>query len=173
MKNLIMTCIALLFMLSLVGCGSGGGDGTVPPVTQPTSAVLKLSTTGTMPAGTSLAGVGVTIVLPAGVSVSTDTTGTVTAGVVTASGVAAKSTVIPPVFTPATATKPATLKLVVGSTAAGGFGVGEFATVSCNIGSGSFPKSTDFSLPAADIKVADLVLQPVPGITATVTAAIQ
>jgi hypothetical protein len=122
--------------------------------------------------GTSLSGISVKVLLPPGVTVSADSANVVPAGVVTASGVAAVSRVIPAIYTPATASAPATLEFVVFSNAAGGFGVGEFATVNCQIVSGSFPTASSFVLPAADFKPADLLLQPVTGLTATLTAAI-
>jgi hypothetical protein len=77
----------------------------------------------------------------------------------------------PPVYTPATASTKATLHFVIASSATGGFGVGEFATVTCDIASGNFPVSSDFSL--TTFTPADLFLQPVTGLTATFTADIR
>jgi len=138
----------------------------------PSGAVLKLSSAGALTSGSSLSGIGVKVQLPAGVTVSADAGNVVAAGVVTASGVAAASTIPPAVYTPATATTPATLEFVVVSNTAGGFGVGEFATVNCVIASGNFPTANDFILPAADFKPADLLLQPITSLTATLTATI-
>ena len=167
MKKIMMACTAIL-MFFMYGCGSSSSSPA-----QPTSAVLKLSTTGTLPTGTSLSGIGVAIDLPSGVSVSTDATGAVSSGVVTASGVAVAGSIATPLYTPATGATPATLKFVLVSTSASGFGAGEFATVNCKIAPGSFPKSDDFSLPASEFKPADMTLSPVSGLTESFTATIE
>lgn len=132
---------AVMIML-LAACG-GGETATQ---TQPTSATLKLATRGTLPAGTTLSGVFITVTLPAGVSVMTDAAGAVAAGVVAVSGVAVPGNFLPPAYTPASGAAPASLRIALSSTAAAGFGVGEFATVICNIASGSHPQASDFSL---------------------------
>lgn len=138
----------------------------------PSSAVLKLSSAGSLTSGSSLSGISVKVQFPAGVTVSTDTNNVVSAGVVTPSGVAAASTVTLALYTPATTTTPSTLEFVVVSSSAGGFGVGEFATINCVIASGSFPMPNDFIIPATDFKPADLLLQPIMGLTASLTATI-
>lgn len=138
----------------------------------PTSAVLKLSTAESSPSGIFLSGIGVKIQLPTGVTVSVDADNVVSSGVVTASGVAANSSVTPAVYTPATLTTPATLEFIVVSNELGGFGVGEFATVNCGIASGNFPTPSDFIVPPADFKPADLLLQPTTGLAAALTATI-
>lgn len=169
MRIILAGCLTLLVSV-FAGCGdSGTSPATVQPaIVQPTTAVLKLSSQGASPA---LAGIGITVKLPAGVSVKTTADGAVDSSVVTVSGVAVPGSVATPVYTPATATTPGTLRFVVASTAAGGFGVGEFATVTCAIAPGSFPMATDFGL--ADFTPADLLLQPVTGLTPTFTAAMQ
>ena len=161
-----MAAIALL-SFSLYGCGSGG---TAAAPSGPSSAVLKLSSAGTLTSGTSLAGINIKIQLPVGVTVSADGSNAVNAGVVTASGVAAVSSVTIVGYTPASGTAAATLEFLITSNVAGGFGVGEFATVNCVIASGHVPTTGDFILPAADFKQADLLIKPVTGLTATLTA---
>jgi len=136
----------------------------VPPV-QLTTAVLKISTQGTLDAGTSLSGVGITLNLPAGVTVKTDAGGAVDPGVVTVSGGAVPSTLVAPLFTPATTGTNATLTFAVASNTAGGFNVGEFATVTCDIAPGSFPTAADFTL--SGLTPGDLFLQAVTGLTAS------
>ena len=138
----------------------------------PSRAVLKLSSAGSLPAGSSLSGINVKVQLPAGVTVTVDGSNVVAAGVVTASGVAAGSSVTPAIYTPATATAPATLEFLVWSTTAQGFGLGEFTTVTCVVESGRFPTGSDFILPASGFKPADLLLQPVGGLTVTLSAEI-
>lgn len=164
MKIIMAGCLTLL-AFALAGCGDSG---TSPATVQPTTAMLKLSSQGTSPA---LAGIGITVKLPAGVSVKTTAEGAVDSSVVTVSGVALPGSVVTPVYTPATATAPGTLRFVVANTAAEGFGTGEFATVTCAVVPGSFPTAADFSL--ADFTPANLLLQPVTGLTATFTAAMQ
>ena len=163
----MMAAIALL-TFALYGCGSGDSGGTAG--TAPRSAVLKLSSAGTLTAGTSLAGINMKVQLPAGVTVSIDSSNAVNAGVVTASGVAAVSSVTIVGYTPASGAVAATLEFLITSNVAGGFGVGEFATVNCVIATGHVPTVGDFILPAADFKPADLLIQPVTGLTATLTA---
>lgn len=138
----------------------------------PSSAVLRLSSVGTLAAGSYLAGIDVTVQLPVGVSVSADANNVVSAGVVTASGVATDSSVTIVAYVPATATAPATLEFLITSSAQGGFGVGEFATVNCLIAAGNFPTQAQFILPAADFRPANNLLEQAAGLTAGLTAVI-
>ena len=163
MRRMIFIWV-VLSICTLAGCGSDSST----PRTPVTTAILKLSSQGTLAAGTSLSGVGITVVLPAGVTVKTAAGGAVDPSVVAVSGVAVPGALTPPVYTPATATAKATLHIVIASSAAGGFGVGEFATVTCDIAPGIFPVATDFSL--TSFTPADLLLQPVAGLTAQFTA---
>ncbi|MBJ6725981.1 hypothetical protein [Geomesophilobacter sediminis] len=155
-----------LFALALSGCGSGGGSAA-----QPTAAVLKLSTSGTLPSGTALSGIHVEVDLPSGVTVNTDNSGGVASGVVTPSGVASQCSIAAETFTPASGGTPAKLSFFVLSSAPG-FGAGEFATVNCKITTGT-PKATDFSLPEAEFNPADLSNQPVAALTPSFTADIR
>lgn len=138
----------------------------------PSSAVLKLFSAVSLAPESSLSGIGVKVQLPVGVTARADGSNVVNAGVVTASGVAAGSSINLVVYTPATATTPATLEFLVVSNTAGGFGTGEFATVNCVIASGTFPRASDFVLPIADFKPANLLLQPAAGLTSTLAATI-
>ena len=153
------------------GTGTGTNTGTNTGTVQPSGAVLRLSTSGALAAGEALAGIGVTVELPVGTSIATDSTGQVQASAVTVSGSAVPGSVLTPVYTPATPTARGSLKFTIVSTAPGGFGVGEFATVTCNIASGSFPQSTDFVL--SDFTPANLLLQPVTALMAESAAVIQ
>lgn len=158
MVSLTMFLAATLF----AACGGGGGGGGRQG---PTTAVLTLSTEGTP---TSLIGVGVTVVLPSGVTVKTDSNGDVDSSVVTAGGVAAGQATILAVYTAATST-PASLSLVVSSTTSS-FSVGQFAIVHCDVHSGS-PKASDFTLTGFD--PLDLHANTISGLTATFSAVIQ
>src|SRR5450631_2955191 len=150
-------------ILSLTACGGGDG-GTVAP--QPSTVTLKLSTSGTLPQGTALAGIGITVILPAGVTVHTDSGGAVSNGVVTVTGVAVSGTTIT-TFTPASGVTPSKLAIVMVSGATSGFGTGEFVTINCYLASGISPKVADFAL--TDFKPIDLNGAPVNGLTASAT----
>ena len=144
-------------LLSLTACGGGGGSSSLP-----TTATLKLSTSGTLPTGTSLAGIGITVTLPADVTVATNASGDVLSGGVIVSGIAAPGNAIA-VYTPASGATPATLALTMVSTAKAGFGTGEFATISCDLHNGVSPKTSDFVL--SDFRPFDLGGNPVIGLT--------
>ena len=151
----------MLGLLFITGCGGGGGNAAAP---QPTTATLKLSTSGTLPLGTTLEGIGGTLILPAGVTVKTDSSGVVLSGVITVTGVAAPGTVIA-VYTPASGGNPASISFALASTIPAGFGTGEFATVVCDLASGVTPKASDFLL---TVTPSDLNGNTVTGLTASV-----
>jgi len=166
MKKAKQLFIAIAALITLAACGGGGG-GTTPPPAQ-TTAVLKIGTQGTLGAGVSLLGVGVTVTLPPGVTVATDGSGNVGASVAVVSGVASGGSVAPPVYTPATRT----LKLVV---AAGGtgFGTGEFVTVTCILPPGNTLQASDFPATIlSNLEPADQLLNPVAGLSPTISAAL-
>jgi hypothetical protein len=129
-------------------------------ITLPTTAVLRLSTQGPV---TALSGVGVIVNLPAGVTVATDTSGIVVPGVVAVSGVAVPSTLAQATFASATASANATVTIAVASSQSAGFGIGEFATVTCRLGSGPLPAAADFTL--SGFNPADLFYSRVTGLT--------
>src|SRR5690349_20305333 len=96
-------CVLCLTALTVLGGCGGGGSSSAPAAAS--KSTVKLSTQGTLAAGTQLAGIQVIIQLPTGVTVDTNTDGSVAAGVVTISGVAAQggvNTMSPPIYTPAT-----------------------------------------------------------------------
>ena len=144
-RSIVIWALCGLMVLLLAGCGDGGGAAPSQQFS-PAIATLKLVTQGTLPAETSLSGVSVTISLPAGVTPVMHPTGEVDSATVTVSGVAIPSSSLPPTYTPATGTAPATLQLVITNTAAEGFGVGEFATVTCSVTPGFHPRGEDFSV---------------------------
>lgn len=123
-------------LLLLAGCGGGGG-GT--PGVQPAIAMVTLSTQGTLPTGKALSGIGITLQLPTGVTPAMAANGTIDNGVVKGSGVSANDSIlgIPTSYTPGSGTTPGTLSFVLASSAADGFGIGEFATVTLNIAPGT------------------------------------
>lgn len=149
----ITSLFCLLVLVILGGCGGGGSSTPAPaPATNTTAtkSTVKLSTTGTLPAGAQLSGIGVKIELPAGVTV--DTVGTdVAAGVVTVTGAPAQAgatALTAPVYTPAAGNVPGTLQFAIG---ANNFGTGEFATVIFNLAAGaSAPTPADVTITPAD-----------------------
>jgi hypothetical protein len=144
-KYLSILLMVALGLAILPACG--GGSSSSPQSSQPTSAVLTLSTavTGTIPVDTAITSYDVTIPLPAGVTVKTmlnsSETGT---GVVTASGNAVNE-LIRGVYTAATGTFPGTVKVYVES--ANGFDAGEFCKVNIDIVAGYSPTASSFAQP--------------------------
>jgi hypothetical protein len=134
-------------------------------IARPTAGVLRLLTTGTLPAGTLIGGIDVTVELPAGVTVKTQagSTGTTVLpadGVVTVSGEAAKAagiTISLASFTPASGTTPATIKFAIGNVnaaagAVSGFALGEFVSIKCDVDpSASFPTTGAFRVLAISV----------------------
>jgi hypothetical protein len=168
--TIIRIILSTLAISILTACGGGGGTET-PIVVQPTTATLKLSTSGTLASGTTLGGIGISVILPAGVTVKTDAGGAALSSVVTISGVATPGTYTAPVYTPAAGATLGKLTFVVVNNAPAGFGTGEFATVVCDIAAGSFPKAGDFSLTGFDPRSTGG--EAVSGLTAGVGATIQ
>ena len=164
--------MAMLGIISLPGCGgSGGGGGSTPaptPATQPTTAVLKITTQGTLASGTQIGGLDVTITLPTGVTVKSVTSPPETdSGVVVTSGVAATNSTMLSTYAAATSASKGKVHVLLANS--NGFGTGEFMTVNCNIASGSTPTASDFSLSGFIAKdVNGVIINGLtPGITAT------
>lgn len=98
------------------------------------SAVVKLSTSGTLSPGILIGGLQATVSLPAGVTLRADfSNGQLLAGVVTASGVASGSLATAK-YVAASGATPGTVTLALISSS--GFGVGEFMTINCDVAAG-------------------------------------
>ncbi len=109
----LLSCTAAL-------CGCAGGKGQ-----QSSTAILTLSTQGSV-AAQAIRGVELTITLPAGVTVSADSSGTPNEGALAASGAAAGGSVaVAGHYTVATSSTPGTVTLVLVKRA--GLDAGEFA----------------------------------------------
>ena len=172
MKRSIYLAIMLFGgMILLFGCGTDSEEN--PPhaaTTQPTNAVLNISTTGTLPAGTLIGGIDISVSLAPGVSLKTTANAPETdAGVVTASGVAVSDSTVLATYSAPSGTIPGTARVLIVNT--NGFGTGEFATINCDIAAGSDPQATDFSL--INFKVKDLVGAAITGLTTGFTAVIR
>jgi hypothetical protein len=162
--------ITLFILISLTACGGGGGDAAPPS----TKAIVTLSTSGTLPAGTKIGGIQVTVNLPAGVTAKASlysagsSTMVTDTGVITASGTAAGSYTSGAYLAGAAAS---TYKISMGVVNANGFSAGEFAQVSCDIAAGSSPTAADFSL--SNPTVVDLNGVTLTGINLGFTVAFQ
>jgi hypothetical protein len=172
MTRTIKSVLAII-SLTLAACGGGGGSTPAPAATAKTTAVLKIGTQGTLAAGVSLYGVGVIVTLPTGVTVATDSSGTVAPSVAVVSGVATGGSMAPPVYTPATASAKATLKLIVVAGATG-FGTGEFVTVTCNLPAGNSLQESDFPVSIlGGLEPANQLLAAVTGLAPTIAVSLQ
>lgn len=165
----IYSFVFMAIISFLTACGGGGG-GSAPP--QPTAAVMKLSAAGTLPTGKAVAGLGVTIDLPAGVTVKTVSGGAVDSSVVTGSGLLAGSngTMGPVTYTPAAGSAKAKLDFTIASTASAGVGVGEYATITFILNNTS-PTAADFSI--TSFTPVDLSFTNLTTLTAAKTVALQ
>lgn len=141
----ILRNLFIMFYLILVAaCGGGGGESNPSPTpSQSKTLTIKLATSGTP--SSQLAGIGVTLLLPDGVTPQLANDGSVTTGVVTISGVAAPGGILTPVYTPASGNNKGTIKVAVAAQTPSGFGAGEFATVSLQFTSTN-PIASDFTL---------------------------
>ena len=136
-----------ILLLSVLGLPllSGCGGGSSEAASQPTSAVLTLSSsvTGEIPDETTINSYTVTITLPAGVTVrSTANPPATDSGVVTVSGMAAGA-LSHGVYTPAASSQPGTVNVYVVDAA--GFDAGEFCKITCDIAAGSYPTASSFA----------------------------
>jgi len=141
LKKLRIPILLVLLSFSIAACGGGGGSNPAPASK---TATLKLSTTGTP--SENLAGVGITITLPTGVTPVLNFDGTVAATVVAVSGAAVPGTIVSPVYTPASGATKGKLVIAVASSIVAGFGAGEYATVVLAATAGTNPLQTDFVL---------------------------
>lgn len=142
MKKLTMGSwfILGLSIATIAACGSESGQ---TGQHQFTRAVVKLSTSTT---STNLGGVDATILLPPGVTAASRMAPPWTdSGVVVPSGQAASDASATGLYTAASGT-PAAVRVQLTSTAANGFGPGEFVSVKCDISAGSYPAESGFSL---------------------------
>ena len=122
---------------------------SVPFISQPTQAVVKVRTTGTLPGGTLIGGVSATVNYAAGKGLSI-----VPAGVATSAG-GLGSTLIPNTNTAG--------QVVLGLINTSGIPAGEFATLTFSIAAGNFPTAADFSISASGLSVIDTNTLAIPG----------
>jgi hypothetical protein len=160
--NRTLTIGATLLLASALG-GCGGKTTTSPA---PTRAVVKLSTTGSPAGGALIGGLDVRVGLPVGASVAAasdqanPSVQVATPAAAAASGIGAGADLLLGVVSPASGTTPAAV--TVRLAAASGFGVGEFATVTCDLSGGVRPGAADFGL--SGLKVVGLDGAPLAGL---------
>lgn len=156
MKRFNLYGLLAAIILTLAACGGGGGGGgsaTSPTTDKPlqsNTAIITISTEGTLAEGTSLGTAGITLELPPGVTVKHDAAaGAVEAGVIEPSGAAAGKAIVGiSLYQPATEAAKGRVNFSVIASDRTGFGTGEFVTVICDIAAGSSPTATDFSIAA-------------------------
>lgn len=162
MKMLRLTLMLILVAL-IVGCGSNSTTPQQPVVR------LTVSTTGIIPAGQSLTGIGLTMTLPAGVTPALDASGhpdaarlVTPSGVTVAGGLAATA-----IHLEAAAGQPARLALAVSSMASSGFGTGECMILTLNRTAGATPQANEFDI--TEFSAANLDGVSVGGLQAVIT----
>ena len=153
--------------MAMFGCGGGGGGGGTP---QPTTATLKLLSAG--PAGTSIRGIAVKVVLPAGVTVKATPSATnpaileTNAGVVVLSGATVANPAAFSQLKPIGVYTPATRTIALNLPAQADFALGEYVTVNTDIAAGNFPTAAGFSL--SEFTAVDLNGAVIPGVTSSI-----
>jgi hypothetical protein len=168
--------MALLIMVStLWSAGCGGGVSTAPtaPGGAPATAqkaVIALNTSGPLSSDTTIGGLGITLNLPASITVKTDASGNVDSSVVAASGVATGQATVITLYVGPSGTIPAKLHIALASGAAG-MSVGEFATITCSVRTGDMPTISDFSL--SDFSPVDTNGAVIPSLTAGLSTVTQ
>lgn len=167
-KTLRTITYSLILLTALAACGGGGGASPNTPAY--TKATIKISLEGTLPAGTNISGAGVTIVLPAGVTVATDGNGNIITGTVTPTGVFATGTQAPPIYTAASGVDAATLTISLASgTVSGEDRTGEIATILVNLENGIEPTVASFGLNSLTV-VDAATYNTITGLSGSVTS---
>jgi hypothetical protein len=144
-----------------------GNTGGTTSTQQYSTAVLKISSQGTLNLANSIVGIDTTISIPVGVSLKTDLSGKVDTSIVTASGVAVNNSFVDTNYSPPSASSPGTLRIIFLNTT--GISTGEFVTITADIATGAFPQVADFSISA--FRAADgmgVVLSSITGLLSTV-----
>jgi hypothetical protein len=161
MKMLRLTLMLILVAL-VVGCSSSSTP-------QQQVVRLTISTKGIIPAGQSLAGIGMTMTLPAGVTPALDASGQVdTVRLVTPSGVTGDGGLATTaIYLEAAAGQPARLALAVSSMTDSGFGIGECMILTLNRTAGTTYQANEFDI--TEFSAANLDGVSVGGMQAVIT----
>jgi hypothetical protein len=147
MKKTVRYLTLTLTLIILTACGGGGGTDVAGqnPSNVKTTATLKITQTGSLPAAKTISGTDFTITLPVNVT-PVMTNGAVATSVVTPTGTFAGSSLAPQVtYTPATASTSGTLRVILASSDAAGLSlVGEVATITLQLTNNAAPGATSF-----------------------------
>jgi len=180
MKNTSLLSV-LLFALALTilsACGGGSSSSSAPP--QPTTAVLTLSTavtsTGTIPANTTVNSYDVTVTLPNGVTVMTmpaPNSSVTTTDVLFSSGTASASTLISGFYTAASGSFPGTVKVLAYNATSFGPALGEFGKLKVNVAAGLSAPAANFKVTLDDATGIDSTLSTVTGLQSQLTVTIK
>jgi hypothetical protein len=169
MKKTSISSLSILILgLTILSACGGGSSSSAPQPSGPTTAVIKIQTTGILGSGTLISGITVTGVLPAGVSVKATPDAqnpsvlVTNPGVVLVSGVTGSNAQAPiNTFNPTDRT------LGINVVDQDGFGIGEFVTVHCDIASGTTTTAGGFGI--TDFVYKDLNGALISGLTPTFT----
>ena len=163
MKMLRLT-LTLILVALMAGCSSSYSP-------QKPAVRLTVGTTGIIPTGQSLAGIGMTMALPAGVTPALDASGGVdTAMLVTPSGLtSAGGLAATAIYLDVAAGQPARLTLAVSSKTNAGFGTGECMILTLNRTAGATPQANEFGI--TEFSAANLDGVSVGGLQAVITDA--
>jgi hypothetical protein len=170
-RNTSAFLIASIILVSLVAC-----HGKKHGPDQASKAVITLSITGSVPAGTLIGSAQATVNLPTGVTAQASPSSAnpnvmeTNFGIVTASGQATGAVLVFASYIASSATSTMS-KVEVNIVKSSGFSTGEFAVANCDIAAGNFPTAADFTV--TDFKAVDLNGAALTGLTVGYTVALQ
>jgi hypothetical protein len=149
LKYIFQYLTAISLLATLASCGVSETNTTTPnQQATKSTATIKLSLTGKLPATSAISGAEFTLILPANVTPKY-TNGNVDSGVVVPSGTFAGSTLSPQVIY---STAASTLKVILpSSTPAGVTQVGEVATITLLLDNNTLPSTSSFSIVSASV----------------------
>jgi hypothetical protein len=167
LKHILLGLSLLLFLVACGGGGEGENNSVKTPPASYQTVVLKIALNGSLPANTAIIGTDFTLFLPANVTPAM--TGASPAdGVVTPSGTFMDGILLPPVYTPATATTTGRIQIALASTAQNGATlVGEIATITLQLAKGAVPTVSSFYVSTDG--VIDVIGIPIGTLNAIVT----
>jgi hypothetical protein len=148
MKNALQYFSFTLVLFLLVACGGGGEKDKPATPAAKTTATLKITLTGTLPASTTISGALFSLTLPANVTPAMN--GAIVANsVVSNSGTFANSTLVPQVVYTAATSK---LDVVLSNSDASGVTqVDEVATITLQLANSATPNAASFPVSAASV----------------------
>lgn len=142
-RRLLLIFSLIFLLLALGGCGSGSDESS-------RSRKVSIKTSGLIPPGLTIGAIQMTLRIPAGVYVRTETNpaspsyGEPLPGVVTLVGGNPARETIAAQYTPATGTTPGQLKFI--ATNVDGFASGEYLLLDLDVSQGATPVAADFSI---------------------------